>query len=1383
LQSTTITDPTGKQIRRKQDAAGRLVEVDEPNTSLSGADASASLIVSGSLNSTTTTVTGSAPVAATNSALTSFVASDGSSHTFYLGTNQHIYHLFWNSTGSWQDQDVSSMANSALAASGSALTSFASSDGNYHVVYFDANNHVNQLAGGGSNWSNQDITAAAGAGAAASGSALAGYAGTYAPHIYYQGTNQHIYQFWLNGSTWVNNDLTAASGTSIVPPSGTKLTSFLDSLGEHSFYRGQDNHVYQLFWNGSTLANQDLMDMAALDLVDGPCAPENGICYWGSQAHVVGFGANGAYNFLTVSGNVACNVATFGDPAPGVLKACYLVNSGFPVAAAGSKLASVADSNGEHVYYLTSNGHSHHLWFDGENWHDQDQTSFAGTSVVAASGSALTSFTISSDGSEHVIYLGTNNHVYDMSYSSVTDWVNTDLTASSGATVTAVAGGALTSFGLSAGNPGHVQYLTSNGHLYHLYWNGSVWQNQDLMNIAANLQTVFDAGLVSLTVGSFTGSACFGASTNSGCSGQNNPSAREVASALAQAMSASTSPVTATATGSTITLTMKAGGYSTATVNPLSTTHDNSSLFSTPSFTSAPANFSGGSNYPPVSTSPNVTTFTYNVLDQIVAITQGSQTRNINYDSLGRELSEMTPEAGTVNFVHDDFGLATQRTDNRGVVTSYTYDKLNRMTAKSYPTVPVGVTAMPNNICDPASPTGTNLVANTCFYYDQGGAAAFALGHLTTIVDPSGSETYTFDQLGRVTQRSKVINGTNGGNAYVVKYQYNLASEVTQVQYPSGRQVKPTFDALGRMAGITDTMGSTNTTYASGMQYNAASQMTGFNYGNGVAVAYGYSSDRLQMTSLSYTKDGTTLFGLTYGYSQNGGNGGEISSIIDTVDSGRSVSYVYDAVGRLKQASTAGSTNFPNWDLAFGYDRYGNRLSETPQSDTSPNASVPSNTVTVNAATNQISTGGYSYDAAGNMTNDGVNALTYDGENRASSSSGLGGTAIYIYDSAGLRVRKCSPDCTNPTSSTAYIFSGKSVIAEYDNTAASDSPSREYINSTQGLLATIDSSGTKYHLRDHLSVRLTTDGNGNKIGEQGHFPFGESWYKTNTPTKWVFTSYERDPESGNDYAQARVYVNRLARFNTPDPVSGLPAFPQSLNRYAYAANDPINLVDPSGLLMLCTGWEVFIVTFDPEGREISRQDTGIFIVDECFDFGDGGGGGGGGDGGGGGGGGSAPATPTIDKKVLQDCIEGQFAMLLLSFTPDEKGVINALNKHGSATLADELGEIGTVTVEGDDTKYIKEQVAAKTGRKNAVAFTDKSAPAVNYQAQDLNPDQLVAYQIWELGNSLGAMTHITSPAVEDTLNPKDKHHEPGLDTINCYLKGIGQPPINPAPAN
>lgn len=85
------------------------------------------------------------------------------------------------------------------------------------------------------------------------------------------------------------------------------------------------------------------------------------------------------------------------------------------------------------------------------------------------------------------------------------------------------------------------------------------------------------------------------------------------------------------------------------------------------------------------------------------------------------------------------------------------------------------------------------------------------------------------------------------------------------------------------------------------------------------------------------------------------------------------------------------------------------------------------------------------------------------------------------------------------------------------------------------------------------------------LGQQGHYPFGESWYASSTTTKWQFTSYERDAESTLDYAVFRYYASSIGRFMTPDPLGGSIANPQSLNRFAYVLNDPINLFDPFGL--------------------------------------------------------------------------------------------------------------------------------------------------------------------------------------------------------------------------
>ncbi len=605
-----------------------------------------------------------------------------------------------------------------------------------------------------------------------------------------------------------------------------------------------------------------------------------------------------------------------------------------------------------------------------------------------------------------------------------------------------------------------------------------------------------------------------------------------------------------------------------------------------------------------VNATSTATLYTYNVLDQLTSVVQGVQTRSSVYDSFGRPTSITTPEAGTQTLVYTSAGTQCsgdpdnfcQRTDARGVVTNYYYDTSNRLTGKSY-TIPGGsnVAAMPN-VCT----TSTGQSANTCYNYDQGGAGAYALGRLTQTIDPSGSETNAYDPAGRITQVAKVI----GTNTYTMGYQYNAGDELTQITYPSDRIVKLSYNLVGQPCEIapdTTSCGSSSSPYATSYGYNAAGQLTGLKYGNGVYGSFGFSQNRSQLNCMDYSTtnrtvcahDLTTSFGLNYFYALDptnctagtAGNNGQIECIADATSTtitpgaaGRTVAYTYDALGRLATALTTGSSQFPKWGLSETYDRYGNRLSQSVTAGTGPMSSLSFGNPG-GAQTNRPD--GWCFDASGNLLSKTASpcpptnpSFVYDGENRMVSAPGAGGA--YVYDGNGTRVQKCLPNCSSPTSSTVFLFSGSQDIAEYDNGAAPGSPSREFIYSGSipgsGLLATITGGSTPkttYFHADHLDWRVSTDGTpgsptyGQLNGQQEHYPFGESWYSQNQ-NEFVFTSYQRDSETSLDYAMARYYDSSAGRFCSADPLGGDPDDSQSWNRYAYVRNDPINMTDPSG---------------------------------------------------------------------------------------------------------------------------------------------------------------------------------------------------------------------------
>jgi RHS repeat-associated protein len=637
--------------------------------------------------------------------------------------------------------------------------------------------------------------------------------------------------------------------------------------------------------------------------------------------------------------------------------------------------------------------------------------------------------------------------------------------------------------------------------------------------------TVYDSGYISITVGNRTDGFSYGR--------YSTPSS--LAASLAQRINGDTnSPVTASVSGATVNLVAKQGGMlgNYITLQSTSSTNDPND-FPEASFygSTSGSTLSGGTDgtgndgHPPTLNTPFITVYNYDPLNDLLSIAQGVQSRSYVYDSLGRPTSVTTPEAGNVAYTYYDYGKVNTRSDARGEVTTYGFDGLHRLSTISYSTVS-GVAATP----------GVN------FTYDQGGAAANANDRLTTMTDGVGSEAYQYDILGRTTKLTKTI----GSTAYPINYAYNYSSELTSVTYPSNRQVQQSFDPIGRLSQIQS--GGTN--FLSNIAYNSASEPTSLSYGNTVQAAFTYNA-QLQLQSLAYTKGTSTVFSLNYDYTTGvPGDSGQIEKITDNVDSTKTTTYTFDAWLRLKSAANA------QWTITETYDRFGNRKSQ----------SAPMmNNVTPSATTNRLTDAGYAYDLAGNMTNDGSNTMVYDGENRVASASNSGAAGAYSYDGNSLRVKKCVSNCTSPTTTTVYIFSGSKVIAEYDNGAAVGSPSREYIYSGSALLATISGSSTTYHHADHLSERVATDQNGNVARTFGHYPFGETWYETGSASKWKFTSYERDSESGNDYAMMRSYINRLGRFSSPDPVRGDLGNPQSMNRYAYVANNPPNAVDPGGL--------------------------------------------------------------------------------------------------------------------------------------------------------------------------------------------------------------------------
>lgn len=675
--------------------------------------------------------------------------------------------------------------------------------------------------------------------------------------------------------------------------------------------------------------------------------------------------------------------------------------------------------------------------------------------------------------------------------------------------------------------------------------------------------TIYDIGSVSITVNSATKSLNYG----------QNSTSSNLAIALANLINGdSTYPVSAGVTGSTIFLTAKTGGNATNySLSATSSTSDPND-FGTASFTATPSasSLTGGDNSissdSPSINRPIRTTYTYDVVGHLLSasvgamgpvggVTYSGQLRSWSYDSVGRQTSSSAPELGTVNFFYTkNDGVSAcsgnpmavcYSTDARGVTTTLSYsdpgtgatDPLNRLRGISY--------------------SGGASTPSVGYTYDTG---TNAVGRLSQITDGANSRTFTYDNLGRTTKVDNLMDGAH----YTVGYSFNLSSEITSITYPTGRVVAYTPDTLGRVTSISDA-GTQYLTINPTSGYNGAGQITSLTLGNQVQGQFQFN-DHLQLSSIRYFKGANEILNLGYDYGSM--NNGQIQAVHyytangppKVEDQTKSEMFTYDAWSRLKQAQTgtvdAGTPG--TWRLQWSYDQLGNLLQQQLTGGNLPNGIGQPN-FSIDLTTNRIaSPPGYAYDNAGNMIQDPAGSYAFDSASRLVNVNA--GAATYAYFGS-QRIKK-----VNGSTTTRYIYSGGKPIVEYVGSQVS----REYIYAGGQLLATISGSTVTYYHPDHLSNRAETDSSGNVVRTFGQFPYGEVWYETPSATdKWKFTTYERDLLSGDtglDYANARYYGTRTYRFMGVDLLSGSLATPQSLNRYAYVSNDPINLVDPTGMM-------------------------------------------------------------------------------------------------------------------------------------------------------------------------------------------------------------------------
>jgi RHS repeat-associated protein len=523
---------------------------------------------------------------------------------------------------------------------------------------------------------------------------------------------------------------------------------------------------------------------------------------------------------------------------------------------------------------------------------------------------------------------------------------------------------------------------------------------------------------------------------------------------------------------------------------------------------------------------------TYNNLDYVTAQTDflGYST-SYTRDAFGNAIARSSPDTGSWSFTFDEDNNLTGITDARSVATSRTFDAVDRLSGVSI--------------------TGYSGEAET-FTYDDTTGGNKGVGRLTSVSDESGSTSRVFDNFGNITSETRVI----GGKTYATSYSYDLANRLKEIIYPSGRYVDYTYDSSGYLTTVTTkpSSGGSVTTLASSIAHKPFGPIASFTYGNSEAQTRTYDNN-YWLSTLNTVYSGTYVQELSYGYDY----AGNLTSITDTLNSGRSETYTVDDLNRLHTASGDYGSR------TYTYDDNSGRATRVAGATTYTTTRVSSKN-RVDHITDGTNTRNFTWTSNGNLATDdrtfvggGSISNTFGGRDRLESMTVNGQTVTFKINGFGQRVSKAFSGTT-----THFIHDIQgNIIAEADGSTGTTT--KEYVWMEGMLLAQIDGSGNIVYVHsDQLNnPQKITNPSRTLVWDREQEPFGETYA---TPTNTTSTNHRfpgqyADAENSLSYNNMRDYDSSVGFYVESDPI-GLMG---GLNPYVYAAGNPTEIVDPLGL--------------------------------------------------------------------------------------------------------------------------------------------------------------------------------------------------------------------------
>jgi RHS repeat-associated protein len=550
--------------------------------------------------------------------------------------------------------------------------------------------------------------------------------------------------------------------------------------------------------------------------------------------------------------------------------------------------------------------------------------------------------------------------------------------------------------------------------------------------------------------------------------------------------------------------------------------------------------------------------YLYDLADNLTTVLDANwvATDTYTYDKAGHQLTSDSIDAGAWSYSYDLAGNPTSVTDATGASVHTVYDAIDRPKERRQ-----------------TSPTGPLLAT---WAYDAPGE--LGLLDTGTQVTPQGnwtSDITGYDARNRPNGSTlKVPTGIPGlsGN-YTVSYGYDAGDHRTSVTYPAigglaQETVTTRFNDLGKPDQLTG-----SDPYVWSVTYDDRGRLDTMGYGprpgGQTWMARSWTYDQDQRLKKVEAVAGSTTSSHQFTYDPSGVLT-ERSTVIGS-DDWREC-YGYDERHRLTGARTVdvGATcaaSTPDggdrpYKHTYGYSVDGNMVTRVENSATSTYTYPAANadrhhapTKVVTGSTTDTYTWGDNGELRSRTVSGQTDTFTWDADHRLASISGPGGTVSNLYDTDGQRFLR-----TTPTGRTLY-FAGQEISAKLDGTNVR--AVRTY--SLDGtVIATRSPSGVDYlGVDQEASTETAFTSGGGLETSRAYNPYGErrSGGEFDSDRGWI--GQIEDDSTKLSYLNARYYDPNIGVFLSPDPVLQLDS-PKSLNRYAYANNNPVTFTDGSG---------------------------------------------------------------------------------------------------------------------------------------------------------------------------------------------------------------------------